>query len=127
MVVEDNAVNQKVVLALLQKLGFETDLAANGREALSLFAPGRYGAILMDCQMPEMDGFEATRRIRVREANAARTPIVAVTAGASSDERTQALAAGMDAFLAKPVRFAELEAALVGLLATNPSAPSAPR
>ncbi len=128
LIVEDNVVNQKVAVALLHRLGLETQLAANGLEALHLFEPGRFAAILMDCQMPEMDGFEATRRIRVREAiSSTHTPIIALTAGASAEERTQALAAGMDAFLAKPVRITELEAALLDALVTNPSAPSGPK
>jgi CheY-like chemotaxis protein len=126
-VVEDNAVNQKVAVALLHRLGFETDLAGNGLEALEVFTPGRYAAILMDCQMPEMDGFVATHHIRAREAGSTHTPIVALTAGASAEERARALAAGMDAFLPKPVRFAELEATLLEVLATNPSVPSAPK
>lgn len=127
LLVEDNVINQKVAMALLSRLGLEIDLAANGREALHLFAPGRYAAILMDCQMPEMDGFEATRCIRSQEANSSHTPIIALTAGASAEDRTQALSAGMDAFLAKPVRFAELEAALLHALITNPSASSGSR
>jgi signal transduction histidine kinase/ActR/RegA family two-component response regulator len=127
LVVEDNAVNQKVAVALLHRLGFETDLAGNGLEALEVFTPGRYAAILMDCQMPEMDGFVATHHIRAREAGSTHTPIVALTAGASAEERARALAAGMDAFLPKPVRFAELEATLLEVLATNPSVPSAPK
>jgi signal transduction histidine kinase/CheY-like chemotaxis protein len=127
LVVEDNPVNQKVALALLRRLGLTVEVASHGKEALSLFKPGRYAAILMDCQMPEMDGFETTRRIRSREELVPRTPIIALTAGASADERSQALAAGMDAFLAKPVRFAELEATLLDVLITNPSAPSGPK
>ena len=127
LVVEDNPVNQRVAVGLLLRLGLETDVAANGLQAIGRFAPGRYAAILMDCQMPEMDGYEATRRIRASEDNSTHTPIIALTAGATTEERTQALAAGMDAFLAKPVRFAELEATLIDVLVTSPSAPSAPK
>ncbi len=125
LVVEDNLVNQKVASGLLARMGVAVDVARNGLEALSLFQPDRYAAILMDCQMPEMDGYEATRRIRAL-AIGGRLPIIALTAGASPAERTQAFAAGMDAFLAKPVRFADLETTLRHALLTTPSAPSAP-
>ena len=125
LVVEDNLVNQKVASGLLARMGVAVDVASNGLEALSLFQPDHYAAILMDCQMPEMDGYEATRRIRAL-ATGGRLPIIALTAGASPAERAQALAAGMDAFLPKPVRFADLEATLRHALVTNPSAPSAP-
>lgn len=126
LVVEDNVVNQKVAVGLLARLGLAAEVACNGREALALFAPGRYAAILMDCQMPEMDGYEATRRIRGVEVPPQRTPILALTAGATEAERAQALGAGMDGFLSKPVRLADLQAALATLL-TSPSVPSAPK
>ncbi|MCX6603146.1 MAG: ATP-binding protein, partial [Acidobacteria bacterium] len=126
LVVEDNLVNQKVASGLLARMGVSVDVARNGLEALSLFQPDRYAAILMDCQMPEMDGYEATRRIRALGQGGRRLPIIALTAGASPAERTQAFAAGMDAFLPKPVRFADLETTLRHALLTTPSAPSAP-
>ena len=124
LVVEDNLVNQKVASGLLARMGIDVDVARNGIEALALFPQCQYAAILMDCQMPEMDGYEATRRIRALPTGG-HLPIIALTAGASPAERAQALAAGMDAFLPKPVRFADLETTLRQSLVTTPSAPSA--
>jgi len=103
LVVEDNVVNQKVVIRLLERRGYRCDVAANGREALEALTRIDYDLILMDCQMPVMDGFEATRRIREREGEARHTPIVAMTAGAFQADRRRCLQAGMDAYLAKPV------------------------
>jgi PAS domain S-box-containing protein len=111
LVAEDNAVNQQLVLALLDKLGYRADVASNGAEALAALERARYDVILMDVQMPELDGLEATRRIHARWG-AERPRIIAVTAGAMSEEREQCLAAGMDDFLSKPIRGEELAAAL---------------
>lgn len=106
LVVEDNAVNQKVVMHMLNRLGHHADVATNGREALRALETGNYDLILMDCQMPEMNGYEATRAIRAGESAAPsrrRIPIIALTAGAMEADRHEALAAGMDDYLSKPL------------------------
>ncbi|MGZ8695384.1 MAG: response regulator, partial [Gaiellaceae bacterium] len=114
LVAEDNAVNQQLVLALLGKLGYRADVASNGLEALAALERGRYDVILMDVQMPELDGLETTRRIHARWGSE-RPHIVAVTAGVMDSEREQCLVAGMDDFLSKPIRGDELAAALAPL------------
>jgi CheY-like chemotaxis protein len=110
LIAEDNLVNQKVAAAMLHSFGLACRIANNGLEAVAMCAAGNFAAILMDCQMPEMDGFEATRRIRA--SSQWRVPIVALTAGAADTERQNAFEAGMDDFLSKPVSRVELRATL---------------
>jgi signal transduction histidine kinase/CheY-like chemotaxis protein/ligand-binding sensor domain-containing protein len=106
LLAEDNPVNQKLGSRLVRNLGYIVDVAPNGKEALRMFRETKYDLILMDCQMPEMDGFEATREIR--KTSGPRIPIVALTANAFESAREDCLASGMDDFLTKPVRKAEL-------------------
>jgi signal transduction histidine kinase/CheY-like chemotaxis protein len=113
LLAEDNLVNQKVALVMLQKLGIEADVAATGTEALDALVGVAYDLVLMDCQMPEMDGFEATRRIRERERGSRRLPVVAMTANAMVGDRERCLEAGMDDHIPKPVRMEALHHALV--------------
>ncbi|MCP4547739.1 MAG: response regulator [bacterium] len=105
LLVEDNEINQIVALRILKKLGYATDLARNGVEALSMLAAGGHDLILMDVQMPRMDGLEATRRIRsgIAVAGKSEIPIIAVTANALPENRKQCLDAGMNAFTSKPI------------------------
>lgn len=108
---EDNHVNQIVAVAMLKKLGWEADVAINGVEAVSMFEQAPYDVILMDCQMPELDGFGATRRIRELQSPD-RIPIIAMTANAMDSDRDECLAAGMDDFVTKPVSIDRLSAVL---------------
>ncbi len=118
LLVEDNAVNQAVSRAMLEYFGCHTDVVGNGHEALAAFSRDGYDLILMDCQMPEMDGYEATRAIREKETarggdrGCARTPIIALTAHAMEGDRETCLKAGMDDYLSKPFRPNELYSVL---------------
>jgi PAS domain S-box-containing protein len=112
LVAEDNPVNQRVAILMLQRLGYRADLAANGREALEAVERQRYDIVLMDVQMPDMDGLQAAREICARRAASVRPRIVAMTANASTSDRDECFAAGMDDFLTKPVRQADLRKAL---------------
>ena len=104
LVVDDNAVNQRVAQRMLEKLSIEVTLAGNGAEALERIAGTRFDAVLMDCQMPVMDGFEATRKIRTAESGTGhRLPIIALTANVMSEDRARCLDAGMDEHLGKPL------------------------
>jgi CheY-like chemotaxis protein len=111
LLAEDNAVNQKLACKLLEKLGCRVVVAANGREALAMCQARTFDIVFMDCQMPEMDGYEATRRIR-REESGRHTPVIALTANSMPGDREECLRAGMDAHLSKPIRPEELAAAL---------------
>jgi CheY-like chemotaxis protein len=108
LLVEDNAVNQKLAETFLKRAGCSCDIAPHGRAAVDALERRRYDLVLMDCQMPEMDGFEATQEIRRRESGRTRTTIIALTAGALPEDRARALAAGMDDYLTKPVSYGAL-------------------
>ncbi|MGB9457779.1 MAG: response regulator [Bryobacteraceae bacterium] len=112
LVAEDNAVNQKVAVRMLERLGLRPDVAGNGREAVELCAILPYDVIFMDCQMPEMDGYTAAAEIRKLQGSNARVPIIAMTAEAMEGSRDLCIAAGMDDYIAKPVRLDEMIEAL---------------
>jgi signal transduction histidine kinase len=117
LVVEDNAINRMVAVGILETLGWNVETACNGLEALSAHARRHYDVIFMDCQMPKMDGFEATSEIRKREAaDTAHTPIVALSASADDSFRERCLNAGMDGYVAKPFTRREIESALTRVL-----------
>ncbi|UCH90595.1 MAG: response regulator [Nitrospirota bacterium] len=148
LVADDHAINQQLIVLLLERLGYGSDVVTNGREAVKAVATGSYALVLMDCQMPEMDGFEATRMIREAESenskelggknneqetnlsdtsdssrdtpHGSRIPIVALTANALPGDRKKCLAAGMDEYISKPIRLEELALTLERLLPVHP-------
>ena len=110
LLAEDNVANRKLALILLKKLGYETQVAVNGREAVQAVIEGEFAAVLMDCQMPEMDGFEATQEIRMWENDKDRhVVIIAMTANALIDDRQRCLQVGMDDYISKPIHPHELK------------------
>src|SRR5215475_6099633 len=123
LVAEDSPLNQQVALKQLEKLGYQADAVSDGSQVLDALGRAHFDIILMDCQMPEMSGYEATWQIREREkqtageSGPARIYIIAMTANTEADNREKCLAAGMDDFINKPVQLPELEAALHRALA----------
>jgi CheY-like chemotaxis protein len=127
LVAEDNAVNQRVIGIQLSRLGCVTTTVDNGLLAIQALNTSTYDLVLMDCQMPELDGYETTRRLRTIGRN--KTPIIAMTANAMKGDREKCIEAGMDDYLSKPVRVTELQEVLLRNIAKkNPqnSAPSTP-
>jgi CheY-like chemotaxis protein/HPt (histidine-containing phosphotransfer) domain-containing protein len=120
LLVDDNAVNLKVGKGLLDRLGYHVETANNGLEAVAAWEQRRYDVILIDCQMPLMDGYQATREIRRREAGKSHVPIIAVTAHAMLGAEEECRAAGMDAYQSKPLDRQRLQECLESLLARSP-------
>ncbi|MCK5830166.1 MAG: response regulator [Methylococcales bacterium] len=118
LVVEDNKINQKVIMGMLKRFHITPDLEDNGQKALDRLAHNHYDLVLMDCQMPILDGYEATRQLRIEELDkkVPRAPVVALTAHAATDERDKCLAAGMDDYLTKPLSRSALEKILISWL-----------
>lgn len=126
LVAEDSPLNAQVALKQLEKLGYAADMVADGDQVKGALEKAEFGIVLMDCQMPEMNGYEATRQIREREREAGpdarRIYIIAMTANTEADNREECLKAGMDDYITKPVQLPELEAALLRALADRASA-----
>ncbi len=122
LIAEDNPVNQRVARRMLEKLGCQAEVASTGRQALEMLQKESYDLILMDCQMPEMDGYQATRHIRSLDSAQHAIPIVAMTANTMDEDRKRCLAVGMDDFIGKPVRLADLKEVLHRFSATGAGA-----
>jgi signal transduction histidine kinase/CheY-like chemotaxis protein len=116
LLAEDNPVNQKLASRLLEKLGCRVDVASNGDEAVAMLGLAHYDIVLMDCQMPVVDGYEATARIRKLSSSAATVPVVAVTAHAMQGDRERCLASGMDGYVSKPIQAEQLRQTLASFL-----------
>jgi CheY-like chemotaxis protein len=112
LVVDDNPINLRVATAMLERLGCRVTTAKDGRAAVEAWKRSKWDLIFMDCQMPELDGYEATAQLRALESAGRRTPIVAMTANAGADDRVRCLSHGMDGFIAKPCRSRDFEEAL---------------
>ena len=122
LVVEDYPINQEITKELLEMMGCDVDVVDSGAEALEAFRRNSYDLIIMDIQMPEMDGYEATKEIRRIEGTTKHVPIVALTANALQGDREKCLSAGMDEYISKPFRAAELEAVLLKFLRVKQTA-----
>ena len=122
---EDNVVNQTVTVRMLEYLGYRVDIVANGADAVDAAMREQYAALLMDCQMPIMDGFEATAEIRRREGDGRHLPVIALTAAAMEGDNERCLSAGMDGYLTKPVKSADLARMLEFWLTGEPLTPQA--
>ncbi|MBW3590726.1 MAG: response regulator [Actinobacteria bacterium] len=112
LVVEDDRVNQMVAVATVEALGYSVDVAPDGAEALNRLSQVQYSAVLMDCQMPKMGGYETTRQIRRLEGSMSQVPVVAMTAAVMEGDKEKCLAAGMDDYISKPIRPEIVKAAL---------------
>ena len=119
LVVDDNPANQKVAVRMVERLGYRADVAAGGADAVSMIGRGHYDAVLMDCQMPDVDGYDASRQIRHDERGGRHVPIIAMTADPLSGERERCLEAGMDDYISKPVKLHVIAAVLERWLATK--------
>jgi CheY-like chemotaxis protein len=120
LLAEDNLINQKVAVAMLTSAGYSVDAVLNGAAAVQAVAERPYDAILMDCQMPELNGYEATAAIRAQEGSDRHTPIIAMTASALREDRDRCLAEGMDSYLSKPVSKATLLALVARTVKSGP-------
>jgi CheY-like chemotaxis protein/nitrogen-specific signal transduction histidine kinase len=127
LLAEDNAVNQKVAVLLLERLGYRVDVVPNGQDAVDAVRTVPYAAVLMDCQMPVLDGYEATRRIRAEEATHRHTPIIAMTASALEADQERSFTAGMDDHVSKPVTLDHLAGVLARWIVDSKDADNAPR
>jgi CheY-like chemotaxis protein len=128
LVAEDSPVNQIVAVRMLEQCGYRSELAGDGRSAVEAFGQRPFAAVLMDCQMPELDGYAATAEIRRAEAGLAHIPIIAMTANALTGDREKCLAAGMDDYLSKPVRREALASVLERWVPVpDPTSASPPR
>jgi signal transduction histidine kinase/CheY-like chemotaxis protein len=126
LVVEDSPVNRLVAVHVLERLGFRAHVVNDGREALQALSTQRYDAVLMDCQMPDIDGYEATRELRRRENGSRHTPVIAMTAHAMTGDRERCLDAGMDDYIAKPVRSQTLNEVLSRWIDPSQEVPGIP-
>ena len=122
LLAEDNAVNQRVACLMVERMGFEVDVVGNGQAAVAAVATGRYDAVLMDCRMPVMDGYEAAAAIRRMEPEGSRLPIIALTGSALESDRQRCLAVGMDGHVAKPIQLDALAHALDRFVGAGPAA-----
>jgi two-component system, sensor histidine kinase and response regulator len=125
LLAEDNAVNQRVACLMVERMGFEVDVVGNGQAAVAAVATGRYDAVLMDCRMPVMDGYEATAAIRKMEPEGRRLPIIALTGSALESDRQRCFAVGMDGHVPKPVRYDALAGALDRFVGAGPAGAAA--
>jgi two-component system sensor histidine kinase/response regulator len=125
LLAEDNAVNQTLVVRLLEKRGYSVTVACNGREAMQALESNQFDAVLMDVQMPGMNGFETTAAIRAKEkVTGGHLPIIAMTAHALKGDQERCISAGMDGYVSKPIRTAELFSMIEGLLSNRNAAPA---